>query len=238
MTKFDDADVQRLGDTTLHRNRMKVTSPDSGKTYLISQRTTDLVWCCSCWSWRRSQPSPCKHLRALGLVNGVDEPEKVVLDRIGALRWTVQQLRAKVDGPPRAKVSRARPTPIQDKVDEAVVRLARPSRRTAVLDSKSPSKLPVASAVRISASRKRRAVAPADAQSDPNPRRSSDIMSVLAESLADDGVTLAESPVSTEALLRLLNEFEDEQDEQDEYHIGKKRRLASFLSERLKELYP
>lgn len=103
MTEFDESDVKRDEDTITWRNRMKVTSPDSGKTYTISQRTTDLVWACSCWSWRTSQPNPCKHLRALGLISGKDEPAQVVIDRIGELRWTVQQLRAKVDGPPRAK---------------------------------------------------------------------------------------------------------------------------------------
>lgn len=137
MTTFADQDVQRAEDTPLHRNKMKVTSPDSDKTYTIAQRTTDLVWCCSCWAWRTSQPNPCKHLRALGLVNGTDEPAQVVLDRIGELRWVVQQARAKVDGPPRkssrkqAAVTR-RSTPVQDVVDvqtEAILSRNRISRQ-------------------------------------------------------------------------------------------------------------
>lgn len=122
MTQFNDSDVQRGEDTVVHRNKMKVTSPDSGKTYTISQRTSDLVWCCSCWAWRGCQPAPCKHLRALGLVSGRDEPSQVVLDRIGELRWAVQQVRAKVDGAPR-------PRKVSNKRENALRPTETPKRR-------------------------------------------------------------------------------------------------------------
>jgi hypothetical protein len=62
-------------------------------------------------------------------------------------------------------------------------------------------------------------------------------MSVLAESLAADGLSQQDRDTVKHRveIFALLTEFEASQ---DDYYIAKKGELATFLSNRLKELYP
>jgi len=83
--------VSKVNDSTAgYRNRMEIVS-DSGNKYIIAQRTTDFTWCCSCRGWTTHRK--CRHLTALGLMPGNTTPAEIVVERIGGLRWKVQQLR-------------------------------------------------------------------------------------------------------------------------------------------------
>lgn len=83
-------DVKLSGTTAGYRNRMEVMS-DSGRKYIIAQRTSDFTWCCSCMGWTTHRK--CRHLTALGLMPGNTTPAEIVIERIGGLRWNMQRLR-------------------------------------------------------------------------------------------------------------------------------------------------